>query len=89
MSLKKIYNRLSVETQSEFLEAMREEIKSTEEEILYTKTNLDSWLEDVEVIQVQVEGWLKHYFSLWEEHRKLITFVKETGLLEEYNNLDK
>ena len=89
MSLKKIYDRLSSDTQSEFLEAMREEIKSTEEEILYTKKNLDGWLEDVEVMQFQVEGWLKHYYSLLEEYRKLLTFIKESGLLEEYNNPDK
>ena len=37
MSLKKIYDRLSSETQSEFREAMREEIKASEEEILYAK----------------------------------------------------
>ena len=89
MSLKKIYDRLSSETQSEFLEAMREEIKTCEEEILYAKKNLDSWLGDVEVMQFQVEGWLKHYYSLLEEHRKLLTFIKESGLLEEYNNPDK
>lgn len=65
MSLKKIYDRLSSETQSEFREAMREEIKASEEEILYAKKNLDGWLEDIEVMQFQVEGWLKHYFSLF------------------------
>ena len=89
MSLKKIYDRLSSETQSEFLEAMREEIKTCEEEILYAKKNLDGWLGDVEVMHFQVEGWLKHYYSLLEEHRKLLTFIKESGLLEEYNNPDK
>ena len=89
MSLKKIYDRLSSDTQSEFLEAMREEIKTSEEEILYAKKNLDGWLEDVAIMQFQVEGWLKHYYSLLEEHRKLMTFIKETGLLEEYNNPDK
>ena len=89
MSLKKIYDRLSSETQSEFLEAMREEIKTCEEEILNAKKNLDGWLGDVEVMQFQVEGWLKHYYSLLEEHRKLLTFIKESGLLEEYNNPDK
>ena len=89
MSLKKIYDRLSSDTQSEFLEAMREEIKTCEEEILYAKKNLDGWLGDVEVMQFQFEGWLKHYYSLLEEHRKLLTFIKESGLLEEYNNPDK
>ena len=89
MSLKKIYDRLSSKTQSEFLEAMREEIQTCEEEILYAKKNLDGWLGDVEVMQFQVEGWLKHYYSLLEEHRKLLTFIKESGLLEEYNNPDK
>ena len=64
MSLKKIYDRLSSETQSEFREAMREEIKASEEEILYAKKNLDGWLEDIEVMQFQVEGWLKHLISL-------------------------
>ena len=79
----------SLKLNRNFVKAMREEIKASEEEILYAKKNLDGWLEDIEVMQFQVEGWLKYYFSLLEEHRKLITFVKETGFLEEYNNLDK